>query len=67
MKERSFRAGAAGTCQAWCGGAPPHCCSPYPRPAIPQWDSSPMRRSATATEQDQQQHQSSQESPNQNN
>lgn len=47
VRGRSFRADAAGTCQAWCGEEPPHCCSPFPRRATPQWDSSPMRRSAT--------------------
>ena len=47
VRGRSSRAGAAGTCQAWCGEAPPRCCSPYPQPATLQWDSSPARRSVT--------------------
>lgn len=51
MTGHSSRAGAVGTCQAWCGEAPPRCCSPCPQRAILQWDSSPARRSATQIQQ----------------
>ena len=44
-RERSSRAGAAGTCQVWRRAGLPRYCSPFPQPATRLSDSSPGRRS----------------------
>ena len=44
-RERSSRAGAAGTCQVWRRAGLPRYCSPFPQPATRLSDSSPARRS----------------------
>lgn len=46
-RERSSRAGVAGTCLVWWRAGPPRCCFPSPRPTIHPWGSIPVRKSGS--------------------